>query len=50
MQELFHGAARVTLRHGEISDVVAQSVGIQSINAVSRSKIFRRIQQFFYLL
>ena len=41
---------RVALRHRKISDVVAQAVGIQSINAVSRSKIFRCVQQFFYLL
>lgn len=47
MQELFHGTARVALRHRKISDVIAQAVGIQSINAVSRSKIFRRVQQFF---
>ena len=31
----------------KISDVIAQAVGIQSINAVSRSKIFRCVQQFF---
>lgn len=46
MQELFHGTARVALRHRKISDVVAQAVGIQSINVVSRSKIFRCVQQF----
>jgi hypothetical protein len=50
MKEFPYSLAPTALRHREVNDVVSQIIGIQAGDTVRRSKRFRRVRQFFYLL